>query len=318
MGSTRKLAVARAAVVLALVAGIAIAALPNERSTAAGRYACDAVWIGPRTGGEWHEPGNWSGGRTPGAEERACVARSHTVVVSRGPQRVGSIEIGGRLTVVSGSLELSDTRVPSEADELVLSHGRLDVGGRLEIAGFFYWGAAGHMSGGEIRLGVASNAELVGGHGATLPKWRGDEGASPPYVRTEEQTDESPPCGPYSPRASRACGSRDRASIARVRAIWSRFVNGLNASAPADELAKAVAPLACVPEGEQVPSSARARRDYCRHAVEMLRAAIAAGKPIDRDLHNVLVVRDRAFGNVAGRGGAQFARTSRGWLITKL
>src|SRR4051812_11260463 len=104
MVSRRKRAAVQAAVVLALVSATLLATLPgHRRARAADRYGCDVVWVGPSAGG-WNDAASWSTGRVPGAGDRVCVRRGTTVAIMRGDWRAGSIEIGGNLRMMGGSL----------------------------------------------------------------------------------------------------------------------------------------------------------------------------------------------------------------------
>jgi hypothetical protein len=300
MVSTRKRTAVRAAIVVALAAGTAIATLPGHgRARTDGRYGCDAVWTGPHSG-SWGEAANWAARRVPGADDRACVPRGRTVLITRGDWRAASLELGGRLEVTHGSLRLADAHATSELGGLVMSHSRVSVAGVLEIADEFYWGPGARLAGGHIDLGVASHTRLVGGDGAALPRpatgsGRGKATASPP------------PCGPYSPLASRACGTRDRAALADVRATWSRFADLVRSGAKARELAPWLLPGRWDADGGGGGTT---------DLLEVARVARRIARP--GPLNHLIVVGDRAYAVPGAKGHVELQRAGDRWLIAGL
>jgi hypothetical protein len=298
MVSMRKRTAVRAAVVLALVSGALLATLPgHRRARADDRYGCDVVWAGPRSG-TWGDAVNWSPRRVPGGADRVCVPRGRTVVIPRGAWRAASLEIGGRLEVTHGSLVLADARATSELGGLVMSHADVGVAGVLEIADEFYWGPGAHLAGGYIDLGVASHTRLVGGAGATLPKPA--TGSGPSRLPASP-----PPCGPYSPLASRACGTRDRAALADVRATWSRFVELLNARAKPEQLAAMLLPGRWDAEGGGATT-------------DLVEVAKVARRMRPGPLNHLLVVGDRAYGVPGAKGHVELQRAGDRWLVAGL
>jgi hypothetical protein len=319
----RKHVAMRGAVVLALIGAVALATKPGGRPHAPGsRYGCDAVWIGPRLGGEWEVARNWSRGRVPGADERACIPRSTTVVVSRGALRVGSLEDGGRLTVRGGSLQLVARREISAIAELVISHGVLAVSGRLELAEFFWWGPGAHVAGpGDVYLNSSSYTQLVGGEGATLPGGARTvqalaSGTLPDRNPTAPAA--APACGPYSPIASRACGSRDRRSAKRVREVWAKFIDIVSSRAAPDVAAPLLAPGLCSPKDCPLPAAPSEHIANSRALVVALRAYLATHERWGRELEDLIVVGDRAYAGAPHNGHVEFGRASGDWVITEL
>lgn len=300
----RKRTAVRAAIVLALVPAALIATLPGHgRARADDRYGCDVVWTGPATG-DWSAATNWSPRRVPGAADRACVPRGRTVMIVRGDWRAASLELGGHLEVTGGGkLQLVDAHATSELGSLVLSHGGLRLAGVLEIAEEFYLGPGGRLAGGFVDLGVASRTRLVGGEGAALPKPASKETPSSAKLAASP-----PPCGPYSPLASRACGTRDRAALADVRATWAHFVGLLDSGAAPQALAPMLLP------GRWDRDSGTAVTDLIDVA-KKARDDVRTGPRWSSALEPVLVVGDRAYGNAGPKGQVELQRAGDRWLI---
>ncbi len=303
MVSTRKRAAMRAVVVLALVSAALIATWPGHRHARAdSRYGCDVVWTGPRSG-EWDRAANWSKRRVPAGGDRVCVPRGYTVLILRGDCRAGSIEIGGHLQVTHGNLRLTDTRAASELGGLVMAHGEVGVAGVLEIADELYWGPGAHLFGpGLIDVGVAAPSRMVGGEGATLPKRvtvdapaGAGQAASPP-----------PPCGPYSPLASQACGTRDRAALADVRATWAEFTALLDSRADPEQVAKLLLPGRWDAKGGGGTSDLVA---VAKQARRLTRTG---------PLVPLIVVGNRAYAGTPPSGHVEFERAGDGWLVAGL
>jgi hypothetical protein len=302
MVSMRKRTAVRAAVVLALVSAALIATLPGHgRARADDRYGCDVVWTGPRSG-EWDKAANWSMRRVPAAGDRVCVPRGSTVSILRGDWRAGSVEIGGQLQVTHGNLRLTDARATSELGGLVMAHGEVGVAGVLELADELYWGPGAHLFGpGLIDVGVAATSRMVGGEGATLPK-RVTVDAP---VDVGQAGSPPPPCGPYSPLASQACGTRDRAALADVRATWAEFTSLLDSRAEPERIAKLLLP---------------GRWDAKGGGTSDLVAVAKQARRLTRTgpLGPLIVVGNRAYAGTPPGGHVEFERAGDGWLVAGL
>jgi hypothetical protein len=309
MVSNRKRDAVRAAIVLALVAAALIATLPGHgRPRAEDRYGCDVVWAGSRSG-VWDEAASWSTGRVPGASDRVCVPRGRTVAIMRGDWRAGSIEVGGSLQVTHGSLRLVDATATSELGGLTMAHAEVGVAGVLEIADEFYWGPGAHLFGpGHIDLGVASTSRMVGGEGATLPTLISNDDAAAHPGRAGTRAPKPLPCGPYSPLASQACGTRDRAALADARVTWARFAALLNSRAEPEQVAPLLLP------GHWDAAGGGATTDLIEVARKTLRLA-RVNPRIPGALEPLLVVGDRAYGVAGGKGRIELQRAGDGWLV---
>lgn len=152
------------------------------------REDCTITWVGPRRGGYWHQPANWSPHRLPDAGDEACVGRDRTVTVLGGRWRVGALIDGGVLRLAGGSLALMMPTIGSEIGRLVLERGST----------FYVRQSHVYVTGGAIR--------------GTL-----DTG-SPGVVHGPLAV----PCGPHTPRRIRVCSGPPRQPASKPAGHRSR------------------------------------------------------------------------------------------------
>lgn len=117
---------------------------------------CTTDWVagGP---GDWADPGNWSGGTTPGPADVVCAPAGSTITLDS-DATVAGVALDGTLTVTDGSLTLTRRDRTSRFGELEVTGGR--VGGTTLVdAGTLTW--TGGTIDGETIL-VAHSASISG------------------------------------------------------------------------------------------------------------------------------------------------------------
>jgi hypothetical protein len=132
---------------------------------------CTDTWTNATSGTNWANSLNWSAGRPPTPDDRACIPDGALVTLNAQSVSIAGIAVEGTLALGDGAvLDLTDPARVSKFEVLVLKNATLTGRSPVEVTGTLSWQNGGVIAGrGPMRLDRHSNTTFdagIGGAGA--------------------------------------------------------------------------------------------------------------------------------------------------------
>ena len=124
---------------------------------------CTVFWTGDGGDGSWLTGANWSTGKVPAGNDRACIPAGLTAELSSGAAEVGATGGSGALKLDGGSLVLADGRSQSAIGSLIIESGVLMGAGSLDVANSFTWSGGAILNSGTMVLGPDASSSIDAG-----------------------------------------------------------------------------------------------------------------------------------------------------------
>lgn len=124
---------------------------------------CTIFWTGDGGDGSWLTGTNWSTGKVPAGNDRACIPAGLTAELSSGAVEVAATGGSGAIKLDGGSLVLVDGRSQSAIGSLIIESGALMGAGSLDVASSFTWSGGAILDSGTTVLGPDASSAIDAG-----------------------------------------------------------------------------------------------------------------------------------------------------------